>query len=914
MCRHNQIPYPIRIRQPGRNEDINMNSNIYKGNLTVGGTALEKSKLQLRRPTPDSDVLASSDDDREHVPAVVRPAVGGYPGGRRPSSGWLQDIQPNRKYSLPSVSFAGSQPTTPSLELPQQARPSTSAFPWNTSSFTAIQANSRLKEVLPSPTSAHAPALPSPTKIEGDDGIGFLLNQQNPSPLRKAVRSQSYSIGQGDIEHSPVGQFSARHRPTSNLRHRPSRPSLLGESTLGLSQLREDEADEAESSNGSEHGVRLPAGYWEREQNQALLKQAAMENARARNRATSTGSPVSHQQQQQRRKTTAGLRNDSYGHAAEYAIEEHEDVEHTISHPALALTRRFSEHVSILGREPEVDIIDSQQKQQWATGNISALGADALARRHSFAHYSNYNSAMPLSTLSNTQEEDEELVSPRHDAQSAEDMEPFDAAAYFTGHGPASRAINCSAISAAHPDPIIPNTAMSAANPYAVPHVIGRPGRRLFVVTFKCSRADIYYLYDNTGLEIRRGDLVIVEGDRGCDLGQVTHADVSLEDAKKHKAEANEEHFRWLVMFSQYSLAGSSNDSGMLGALARANGVPNPMSRSQLTGMGAQQDQDAKPKMIKRLAQQHEILALREKEGGEAKAKRLGAQKAADHKLPMEILDAEYQADYHKLTYFYYAESYVNFNELVTDLFKQYKVRIWMSAVNPASVVNPAGNMQIPPPSAIGPGAILNSNMASAPLAVGGFEHSNYRSNNQYGRGRGNGSYTNYDDGFNAFSHQLPAFSNPHASYNMPHWTPGQQQGAQQFNRYGGYSLPAGSYPDTTASGSPINHYGGYYAPASYPNPNTYHPPTSGSAYRGGYPAASSHNTQVYASTSSSSYGQYATAGPGYNASGGNHPASTPGYGNYNTIPYTSGAVTGTSGGYDAALLTAMHNLSFGNK
>jgi hypothetical protein len=194
---------------------------------------------------------------------------------------------------------------------------------------------------------------------------------------------------------------------------------------------------------------------------------------------------------------------------------------------------------------------------------------------------------------------------------------------------------------------------MAAANPYAVPHVLGRPGRRLFVVTFKCSRADIYYLYDNTGLEIRRGDLVIVEGDRGCDLGQVTHADVSLEDAKKFKAGANEEHFRWLVMFSQYSLAGTSNDSGMLGSLARANGFPNPMSsmsamsRAQITSMGAQQDQDAKPKMIKRLAQQHEIMALRDKEGQEAKAKRLGAQKAADHKLPMEVLDAEYQAYVH---------------------------------------------------------------------------------------------------------------------------------------------------------------------------------------------------------------------------------------------------------------------------
>jgi len=51
----------------------------------------------------------------------------------------------------------------------------------------------------------------------------------------------------------------------------------------------------------------------------------------------------------------------------------------------------------------------------------------------------------------------------------------------------------------------------------------------------------------------------------------------------------------------------------------------------------------------------------------------------------MEILDAECQLDYKKLTFDFYAEQYVNFNELVTDLFKIWKLRIWLSAVNPAS-------------------------------------------------------------------------------------------------------------------------------------------------------------------------------------------------------------------------------------
>ena len=41
------------------------------------------------------------------------------------------------------------------------------------------------------------------------------------------------------------------------------------------------------------------------------------------------------------------------------------------------------------------------------------------------------------------------------------------------------------------------------------------------------------------------------------------------------------------------------------------------------------------------------------------------------------------------MTFYYFAETYVNFNPLVTDLFKIYKTRIWMSAVNPASFAFP---------------------------------------------------------------------------------------------------------------------------------------------------------------------------------------------------------------------------------
>lgn len=55
------------------------------------------------------------------------------------------------------------------------------------------------------------------------------------------------------------------------------------------------------------------------------------------------------------------------------------------------------------------------------------------------------------------------------------------------------------------------------------------------------------------------------------------------------------------------------------------------------------------------------------------------------------------------MTFYYFADNYINFNSLVTDLFKIYKTRIWMSAINPASFASPSIGQT---PSGIGPGAV----------------------------------------------------------------------------------------------------------------------------------------------------------------------------------------------------------------
>ena len=62
--------------------------------------------------------------------------------------------------------------------------------------------------------------------------------------------------------------------------------------------------------------------------------------------------------------------------------------------------------------------------------------------------------------------------------------------------------------------------------------------------------------------------------------------------------------------------------------------------------------------------------------------------------------------DWKKLTFYYFADSYINFNPLVTDLFKIYKTRIWMSAISQLSLPAPSAGLQLP--VGRGPGAFIS--------------------------------------------------------------------------------------------------------------------------------------------------------------------------------------------------------------
>lgn len=83
-------------------------------------------------------------------------------------------------------------------------------------------------------------------------------------------------------------------------------------------------------------------------------------------------------------------------------------------------------------------------------------------------------------------------------------------------------------------------------------------------------------------------------------------------------------------------------------------------------------------KNVLRLATVDECRQLIEKFEDESRCLECIREKVLIRRLPMSIIDCEYQFDHHKLVFFFTADKRVDFRDLVSDLFSLYKTRIWM--------------------------------------------------------------------------------------------------------------------------------------------------------------------------------------------------------------------------------------------
>lgn len=554
---------------------------------------------------------------------------------------------------------------------------------------------SRLSEVLPTPLSS----LTAGNSLFGSDGSASQTspgprepgsNSQIPfaipiHPTPKNYRSQSYSVGQIDPETPTTGAMAGvpgvpaarggRGVGHPGLQHRPSRPSMLSEMSneggmlFKVKEVDDDDIADVETAKVTQSTDAQRIELLQREN--ALLRQQQLHASRMRPRA-STG--------------FGGLPNNGYGlhetvpeESSDFAVDvdESNDVGDAAGKRAFG-TRRMSEFGSGPFRTSfslENRPIENIRKAIWSSSlGFGGSGDFPQSRRHSFADVPTRQPSVGSVGDQGISQEPGPL-----DGQHGQDFgagqfdnsmlaqanpgtltkEPlfsthadFSAlAAYFGGPGLAGA--QNSMMTSAYGNMYQSMYGMQApfGNRPPSPHrgIYGMPQPRhtqkLHIVLFKCNRADVFYIQEGTGLTVKPGDLVIVEADRGTDLGTVARDNEDWAAAKELKEHFAEEHYKWLMMFSQN--ASAAQDGAGAGLMAASNGLHG----GAVGGMGPpsqhhMQEPNAgelKPKLIKRHAQPHEVQALREKEGSEAKAKRVCQSKVKDHGLNMEILDAEFQ-------------------------------------------------------------------------------------------------------------------------------------------------------------------------------------------------------------------------------------------------------------------------------
>jgi len=220
----------------------------------------------------------------------------------------------------------------------------------------------------------------------------------------------------------------------------------------------------------------------------------------------------------------------------------------------------------------------------------------------------------------------------------------------------------------------------------------------LHFVKFKANRMDVFYLDKEKKLDLKVKDYVIVDGDRGTDLGMVSQVDVSEEEAKALVAQ----------LAREQAAATAANQNGM-----NANAMEAIIAAANQVN---ERDIKIPKKSIHRLANKGEIDGLQMKMQDEAQAKQVCEMKVQQRGLQMDILDVEYQwyvsplfplsflsvfvvpnisfRDRRKLFIYFIAPQRVDFVALVKDLFKIYKTRIWLHNSTAAHVTSQFASQQ----------------------------------------------------------------------------------------------------------------------------------------------------------------------------------------------------------------------------
>lgn len=163
------------------------------------------------------------------------------------------------------------------------------------------------------------------------------------------------------------------------------------------------------------------------------------------------------------------------------------------------------------------------------------------------------------------------------------------------------------------------------------------------MVEFKAGRAEIYY----STIPIQQDDWVIVEADRGRDLGKVVAKDLPLDQVHLLLAATNNSANSTPTTATTVLTAGAdslnNNSSTSNNNMLLLDHPPSPSASLSSTSSSSSSSSLPLPKQICRLATPSEITLLVTKRHDEQKALLICQTKSKQKNLLMDIVDAEYQ-------------------------------------------------------------------------------------------------------------------------------------------------------------------------------------------------------------------------------------------------------------------------------
>lgn len=173
--------------------------------------------------------------------------------------------------------------------------------------------------------------------------------------------------------------------------------------------------------------------------------------------------------------------------------------------------------------------------------------------------------------------------------------------------------------------------------------------RRVFVQTILENEIKLYQLQFSSGRQILAeskhiyafGTYVIVKADRGEDCGQIVGLQENVSEDE---------------IVCKYCENQNNCDQEMC----------NVLHKTKVLRVATNQDVN----LLKTRTQQEEIALNK------------CLELASGKNYSMEIIKCEYQWDMNKITFYFRSQKRIDFRDLVKDLFKYFKIRIWMSMEN----------------------------------------------------------------------------------------------------------------------------------------------------------------------------------------------------------------------------------------